>query len=227
CFWNNTSGTGSVTSSPASLPGCSNGTQPSSSVGLGNPTAEAELVACLAGFQISGYPAGNSTICDWSKTPAKPGASSAGLPISTQQRVSQQQELSLICALGLSPRLCTQTAQLLAHLTSPFTVSGLNASSPLASATPAFSPGSLSSFTCSWWRKADANQRLGMVQRIRNMDGMRINGGPGDGLFGYGATMPDGMAARLFDDRCSMTEAGPFALYKIYGAAAPFSAYVG
>jgi hypothetical protein len=36
--------------------------------------------------------------------------------------------------------------------------------------------------------------------------------------------MPDARATRLFDDRCSMTEAGPFALYKIYGAAAPFSA---
>jgi hypothetical protein len=28
----------------------------------------------------------------------------------------------------------------------------------------------------------------------------------------------------LFDDRCSTFEAGPFALYKIYGAAAPFAA---
>jgi hypothetical protein len=36
--------------------------------------------------------------------------------------------------------------------------------------------------------------------------------------------MPDARAIHLFDDRCSMAQAGPFALYKIYGAAAPFSA---
>jgi hypothetical protein len=66
-----------------------------------------------------------------------------------------------------------------------------------------------------------------MVQRIRNMDGARINGDPTDSSFGFGATMPDGIAGRMFDSRCSVTEAGPFALYKIYGAAAPFAAYVG
>jgi hypothetical protein len=42
--------------------------------------------------------------------------------------------------------------------------------------------------------------------------------------YGYGAGMSDGRAAMLFDDRCSFFGAGPFALYKIYGAAAPFSA---
>jgi hypothetical protein len=60
-----------------------------------------------------------------------------------------------------------------------------------------------------------------MVQRIAH-----YATGPVDGttLAGYGAGMSDARASRLFDDRCSMFEAGPFALYKIYGSAAPFSA---
>jgi hypothetical protein len=41
---------------------------------------------------------------------------------------------------------------------------------------------------------------------------------------GYGAGMSDTRAMALFESRCSTFEAGPFALYKIYGAAAPFSA---
>jgi hypothetical protein len=36
--------------------------------------------------------------------------------------------------------------------------------------------------------------------------------------------MPDSRASQLFDDRCSMFQTGPFALYKLYGAAAAFSA---
>jgi hypothetical protein len=36
--------------------------------------------------------------------------------------------------------------------------------------------------------------------------------------------MSEGRAAMLFDDRCSTFEAASFALYKIYGAAAPFAA---
>ncbi|MGN6721475.1 MAG: right-handed parallel beta-helix repeat-containing protein [Marmoricola sp.] len=227
CFWSNTSATGKVSSSPASLPNCSNGTKPSQSIGLGNPTAEVELVGCLAGFQISGYPAGNSTICNWSKTPPKPGASSSALAMSAQQTASQQQEFSLICSLGLSPRLCSQSTGWFSGAVGGILASIVNATSPLSAAKPTYTSGRLSSFTCSWWRQASASQQLGMVQRIRHMDAMQINGSPSDAAFGSGATMPDGIAGRVLDSRCSVTEAGPFALYKIYGAAAPFAAYAG
>ena len=81
--------------------------------------------------------------------------------------------------------------------------------------------GRLSSFTCSWWRQAEAPERLGMVQRIRE-----FATGPIDGStpYGYGAGMPDDRARKLFNSRCSTAYAGSFALYKLYGAAAAFSA---
>ena len=62
-----------------------------------------------------------------------------------------------------------------------------------------------------------------MVQRIT-----RFAAGPVDGSepYGYGAGMSDGRAMQLFEDRCTTFHAGPFALYKIYGAAAPFAAAV-
>ena len=66
-----------------------------------------------------------------------------------------------------------------------------------------------------------------MIQRIRKMATARINGGPGDGDYGYGAGLSDGRAALVLEDRCGSFEAGPFALYKLYGAAAPFSAISG
>jgi hypothetical protein len=77
----------------------------------------------------------------------------------------------------------------------------------------------LSQYTCSWWRRADAAHRHGTVQRIRH-----FATGPVESPYGYGAGMSDARAVALFDDRCSMFQAGPFALYKNYGAAAPFAA---
>ena len=60
-----------------------------------------------------------------------------------------------------------------------------------------------------------------MVQRIRHFATLPVAGST---PYGYGAGMSDSRAALLFEDRCSTFQAGPFALYKIYGAAAPFAA---
>jgi hypothetical protein len=94
-------------------------------------------------------------------------------------------------------------------------------SDPLAGVKPASSEGPLGSFTCSWWRKADDEHRLGMVQRIRQFATGRVDGTK---AVGYGSGMSDARAAKLFEDRCSTFQAGPYALYKLYGAAAPFAA---
>jgi hypothetical protein len=99
-----------------------------------------------------------------------------------------------------------------------------DATSPVALATPKYTPGRLSLFTCDWWRGADNDHKLGIIQRIRRMATARINGGPGDAAYGYGAGLSDGRAAMVLEDRCSTFQAGPFALYKLYGSAAPFSA---
>src|SRR4051794_19494032 len=51
CWWGNTAAPGkAVTTAPALLPSCSNGTNGASSVGTGDVQNEGELVACLAGF---------------------------------------------------------------------------------------------------------------------------------------------------------------------------------
>ncbi|WP_372735288.1 right-handed parallel beta-helix repeat-containing protein [Nocardioides sp.] len=218
CWWDNTAAPGaSVTTSPLFLPNCSNGTQPGSSIGVGDVVNEGELVACLAGFEISGYPDGNEDTCSWTTTPTKPSSARTG----TDKAMAggQAAELEAVCANGLSPRLCRAfpSLALLLSLKLPPAVT-----EPTTTAVkPVASTGTLSSFTCSWWRQADAAQRLGMVQRIRHFATMPIDGPT---PYGFGAGMPDARATKLFNSRCSTAYAGSFALYKLYGAAAAFSA---
>ena len=221
CWWANTAAPGkSVTSAPASLPGCANGTAPGSSIGQGDVLNEAELVACLAGFTVVGYPEGDPTTCTWTTTPPKPGSAR---PVSgrTVAQDSQAAEFAKICAQGYSQRLCQPFQGWLFERFAPVLAAAARAELPATTVAPRQSIGRLSSFTCSWWRQADDAHRLGMVQRIRH-----FATGPIDGStpYGYGAGMPDDRAMALLEDRCSMFQAGPFALYKIYGAAAPFSA---
>ena len=60
-----------------------------------------------------------------------------------------------------------------------------------------------------------------MVQRIRAFASGRVDGTKAKG---YGAAMSDARAIQLLDDLCNTFEAGSYALYKLYGAAAAFSA---
>ena len=217
CWWSNTAAPGKkVTTSPSRLPGCLGGTAPATSIGTGDVVNEAELAACFAGFTVSGYPEGNDVICSWAKTPPQPGSAEA-MKADTE---SQQEGLAAICANGLATRLCTPFRGKLAGVGS--TASGEAESNPLAGVKPAASEGPLGSFTCSWWRGADKAHRLGMVQRIREFATGKVDNGAK--VVGYGAGMSDARAAQLFEDRCSTFQAGPYALYKLYGAAAPFAA---
>ena len=229
CWWSNTAASGKqVTTSPAGLPSCSNGSSPNTSIGTSYAPNELELVACLAGFTVSGYPSGNGTICTWSATPPKPsgmvvpldtkssGGSGAVSAQSSGDQTGQKQEFADICSQGLATRLCKPFASTLKQNSSSA------APEPKApSVEPKSTDGPLSNFTCSWWRQADGAHQLGMVQRIAHFATGRVDGTK---TVGYGAGMSDARAMQLFDDRCSMFQAGPFALYKIYGAAAPFAA---
>jgi hypothetical protein len=226
CWWGNTAASGkTVTTSPAGLPDCAGGTNPSLSVGTAAPANEAELVACLAGFDVSGYPNGNSTICTWTATPPRPTGTSAQVAQASAATTSGQlQALAEICGAGLAPRLCSHQTDLWSSLVGGIQEVSQTMQSPVLAATPVYTPGRLSMFTCDWWRQASANQKLGMVDRIQHFATMPINGTAGDRLLGYGAGMSTNRAALFLDDRCSMTQAGPFALYKLYGAAAAFAA---
>ncbi len=222
CWWDNTgSDGGAVTSSPLVLPDCADGTDPSQSVGTGDPINEAELVACLAGFEISGYPDGNSTTCSWTATPDEPGSGS-GLPVGASDALlkSQQAQFASVCFNGLAPRLCGAYQGWAAVFSAfPWLVAQAEQSLPPSEAESRTSTRPLGSYTCSWWRKADEANRIGMVQRISNYATLPVNA-----RYGFGSGMSDTRAMAMFESRCSTGYAGPFALYKLYGAAAPFSA---
>lgn len=263
CWWGNTTYSGKkVTTSPISipllqkggLPDCNNG---KSSTGvllnLGNIGVlnEVELVACLAGFTIAGYPAGDPNTCTWTKTPAKPSdgtsaalasaksapsASPSPTEVAVEASLQQKEQAAAfadICKQDLAPRLCKPFARSLklpdlllpkrnSQAAAQASAKAMAAAADVADAKPAeTTTAPLSDFTCSWWRKANDSQRLEMVQRISSMATGRVDGTK---AVGYGAGMSDERAIALFNDRCSMFQAGPFALYKIYGAAAPFAA---
>src|SRR3954471_16012172 len=98
CWWGNHAAPGrSVTTSPPVLPDCANGTNPSLSVGTSYLPNEAELTGCLVGFQTDGYPNGNSTLCDWTKTPAKPSSARAAAGDSA---IAQQRQREFIALCG-------------------------------------------------------------------------------------------------------------------------------
>ncbi|MCW2855029.1 MAG: hypothetical protein JWR52_644 [Marmoricola sp.] len=224
CWWNNKAAPGKqITSSPGLLPSCSNGTMPSTSIGLGDVGNEAELVACLAGYQLSGYPAGNSTVCTWTNTPARPG-SAARQTASSRAGVSsaQLQSFAELCSGGPMTRTCAPFVGALASV-----VYVANAIRPLMPTTQAALAATdtkpLSMYTCSWWRQASSAQKAGLLQRVRTWTGGPVSGN-NTTLVGYGNVLRASNAATLFDDRCSTSYAGAFALYKIYGAASAFAA---
>jgi hypothetical protein len=223
CFWGNTAAPGKkVTANPGtSLPSCSNGTKPKTSIGLGNVLAEAELLACLAGYQLEGYPAGSDTYCSWAKTPAKPGTKAARTAATSAASVStaQKRVFAQLCrddSAGM--RTCKPYAKQFTGIDLLYLL--LPPTPPKVAPAPKSSK-PLSLYTCSWWRKAAPSQRAEIVQRIAHFDSGSVDG---DKRVGYGATLKDAQATKLFNGRCSTSYAGAFALYKIYGAAAAFTA---
>jgi hypothetical protein len=221
CWWANTAAPGKkVTTSPLKLPNCAQGTMPGGSTGVGDVVNEAELAACFAGFTLAGYPDGDDTLCSWTTTPSPPGGATVLMSSTTAKQSdteAQQRSMAAICAAGFAKRLCAPFKGKLPEVAA----SSSKTPDPFAGTKAVSSEGSLSSFTCSWWRKADKGHRLGVVQRIKNFASGKV---VGTKALGYGAAMSDANAARLFEDRCSTFQAGPYALYKLYGAAAAFSA---
>jgi len=276
CWWGNKAYSGKkVTTSPEKtpligdllgqkdgFPDCNDGKNSGGALlNLGNLGAlnEVELVACLAGFTVAGYPAGDPNTCTWTVTPAKPSGSTSSsvsarsvasasqteaaptpsaspteeVLAASEQQKEQAAAFAEICAQGLAPRLCKPYSKVLgapefalpsdeAKAAAKTASKAADDAEEIADAKPAAATREpLSDFTCSWWRQADDSDRLGMVQRISAFATGRVDGTK---AVGYGAGLSDERAIALFNDRCSMFQAGPFALYKIYGAAAPFAA---
>jgi len=182
---------------------------------------EAELVACLAGFQLAGYPAGSDDICTWAITPKKPGTKSAK-DVAAEKKVSAKQQslMASFCKQGLGKRTCQPYQENLNALSLLNATLAPLLSSLIQPSAPSTKP--LSLYTCSWWNQASPGARLEMVQRIRNMNAKQVQGD--SKAVGYGSTLTDSAATQLFKGRCSSGYASGFALYKIYGAAAAFTA---
>ncbi len=214
CWWNNKGPGGKNATANGLLPNCLNGALPALSIGLGNVAAEAELVACLAGYTVSGYPNGEGAICSWPKTPAKPGS-----PAETVLGSLQKQVFKEYCDVNQGSRTCAP--YLAGILDLSFVEQLLAPLKQVQAVGTTVTDERLSAYTCSWWRQADASHKVGLVQRLRAFTGGAV---VGDDLIGYGNVLPNGGAVQLLDDRCSTSYAGPLALYKIYGAAAAFGA---
>ena len=76
CWYHNQPAPGqAITSSPGNLPNCSDGKDPSSSMGTGDPANEGELAGCLLAIEAgAGY---NPQLCPWFQVPPKPGSPGA------------------------------------------------------------------------------------------------------------------------------------------------------
>jgi hypothetical protein len=215
CWWANVAAPGRrITTSPATLPDCAGGTNPSSSMGTGDVANESELTGCLVGFTVFSYPNGNPALCDWTKTPAKPSGSRAAAAAGSSIARARQAEFLALCAdLPAS------------HTCAPFT--GARAASPLSAPAPApvhfegaWARRALGLYTCRDWQRASGGLRTRLLARLRRFTGGTVEG---DTLTGYGTVLPDDRATALFDSRCAGRAAGSFALYKLYGEAAAFA----
>src|SRR3954449_4356480 len=160
CWWANVAAPGrTITSSPSSLPDCSNGTDPSQSMGTSYAPNEAELAGCLVGLTIGSYPNGNATLCDWTKTPAKPGGSTTAAADGSAIARERQREFMGLCRTLPQNRTCA-----------PFLG---RAVAPTATSAPktvrfggAWARRPLGLYTCADWLRARRALRTGLLSRL-------------------------------------------------------------
>ncbi|HEX8066432.1 MAG TPA: right-handed parallel beta-helix repeat-containing protein [Thermoleophilaceae bacterium] len=110
-YWN--TGPAPITSNPASLPDCSDGKDPASSVGKGNAANTGELAACVAAFESRNYDR-STTTCPWFFTPEKPG-SGGGTPSfdSPAQLARYRKAFAEFCGRNPSSATCEPYAGVL------------------------------------------------------------------------------------------------------------------
>jgi hypothetical protein len=105
CWWANVAAPGhSITSSPANLPDCANGTDRASSQGTGDAQNESELGACLVGFTVGPYPQGDPNTCDWTKTPGKPGTARAARSAAGGSAIARERQRQFLALCRELPR---------------------------------------------------------------------------------------------------------------------------
>ncbi len=229
CWYRNT-GPARITSAPASLPGCANGTRPAESLGLGDVVNQAELVICLVAFTSERY---DPATCPWFRTPPRPGSRAARQDRAERasDAAGAQRVLGEFCrALTIANPTCSPFAAGLraAGVRLDPGLAALQAASP-RSQTPAGGlvsavPGSrrlLSLFSCADWKRADGPTRASVLRRLA-----AFTSGPiaVDGVAGArGTALTEQQGATFFDRRCNSGLPDSLALYKMYGYAAAFA----
>ena len=222
CWWGNKAAPGkSVTTSPLSLPSCADGTQPASSVGTGDRSNEGELVGLPGGLRGGRLPGRQHRHLHLDRprrqAGQRPGRDRRGHGGSPDGPARSHLRRGAVAAavpgvpepgaavLGRGGDAERRTGRCRPSLRWP--PSGASAASRAAGgARPTTRTGS------AWCSASGTTPRSRSTARRR---------------YGYGAGMPDDRATKLFKSRCSTAYAGPFALYKLYGAAAAFSAVAG
>jgi hypothetical protein len=211
CWFGNRAAPGrAVTTSPASLPDCAGGTNPAASVGLGSVDNEAELLTCFVGLTLGSYPAGNASLCDWTRSPAKPAGTRAAAAGGSAIALERRAQFLALCRAATS-RTCAPfggvpQAPAVLRTIAPVRVDDARRA--------------LGLYSCRDWLGAGATLRAQLLARLH-----RWTGGPveGSGLLGFGSVLSDDRARAFFDDRCGAFYANGFALYKLYGQAAGFA----
>ncbi len=101
CWYSNTAAPGKqiTSNSMLGLPSCSNGQDPSSSLGTGNPQAEVELLGCFGAFSTGTY---DPNLCSWFTTPAKPGSARAA----AQRRGQRQRTRKALRNASVRAQVC-------------------------------------------------------------------------------------------------------------------------
>jgi hypothetical protein len=212
CWYRNESAFGAVTMSPRELPSCNDGQDPASSMGIGSPVNEGELLSCLAAFinRDQGGLDPDTSTCPWLRTPAEPGTSAA--------RADQRKQAAAFTRVYEG---CSASAEALRSL-----IAGecgrATATGPAqpAGASP-IGAGDLGSATCATWNAASAGDQAAIVADLRTFAGSEVVGA---GVSGSGRVLDDAIAREMFQTRCAPEFADGFLLYKLYTHAAVITA---
>jgi len=80
-------------------------------------------------------------------------------------------------------------------------------------------PAGLQNASCTHWLKGGDQGRHTLLGMLRNVRGQQVYG---KGVRGYGTTLTDAQATRLFNARCRMPNSQELRLYKLYSWAADY-----
>jgi hypothetical protein len=109
CWYDNT-GPAPITTSPASLPSCDDGTNPDSSVGTGDPANEGERAACAVAFESGNY---DPATCPWFVSPSKPGSAAAREERRANRMAMRQTFFDFCDEMGTEMPTCAPFSELL------------------------------------------------------------------------------------------------------------------